>query len=91
MKEADSPLAAEWSAGLRGKELSVIHLTSRAKSTVCVCVPTCAHACVCTSLKIGILITAVPIKIGTDNNLTPQRGNGDIVFVLCPPDPWGQL
>lgn len=45
MKQADSPLAAEWSAGLRGKELSSTSLQglSKGKSTVC--------ACMCVILK----------------------------------------
>ena len=61
MKQADSPLAAEWSAGLRGKELSSTSLQglSKGKSTVC--------ACMCVILKKKkkvVSITAVPVNMG---------------------------
>lgn len=60
MKQADSPLAAEWSAGLRGKELSSTSLQglSKGKSTVWACV------CVIFKKKKVVSITAMPVNMG---------------------------
>lgn len=60
MKQADSPLAAEWSAGLRGKKLSSTSLQglSKGKSIVCACV------CVILKKKKAVSVTAIPVNMG---------------------------